>query len=247
MNRALWTQNLTTNTCPAWLCPTCGKGTIVLVPKSLTSKETIESKSAHSHDAWDIDWITYSFTARAQCGHASCKEEFVISGSGGVEPTYGPEGDTEYEDYFAPLFIYPMPDIIVIPQKSPSGVLKELHAAFKLFRINEAACAGRIRVALEYLMDHVGVPKKKKDKNGKFFDLTLHKRIDVFAQDNAAIGPQLMALKWLGNTGSHDSQVSQSDLLDAFEILEHALSEIIDERSTRVAALAKKLTKKHGK
>lgn len=55
-----------------------------------------------------------------------------------------------------------------------------------------------------------------------------------------------MALKWLGNAGSHDRTVSKSDLLDAFEILEHALAEIIDRRSAKVAELAKKLAKKHG-
>jgi hypothetical protein len=54
-----------------------------------------------------------------------------------------------------------------------------------------------------------------------------------------------MALKWLGNTGTHSAEVSEDDLLDAFEILEHALIEIIEKRSTKVAELAKKLTKKH--
>lgn len=94
-------------------------------------------------------------------------------------------------------------------------------------------------------MNHVGIPKRKKGTNGKFFDLTLHARIEAFVKKEPAIGPQLMALKWLGNTGSHDSNVSTNDLLDAFEILEHSLREIIGGHSAKVAALAKKLTKKH--
>jgi hypothetical protein len=55
-----------------------------------------------------------------------------------------------------------------------------------------------------------------------------------------------MALKWLGNTGAHEGSISDADLLDAFEIFEHALAEIVDKRSANLAALAKKLTKKHG-
>lgn len=55
-----------------------------------------------------------------------------------------------------------------------------------------------------------------------------------------------MALKWIGNTGSHGSYMSTNDLLDSFEIMEHALAEIIGGHSARVAAIAKKLTKKHG-
>ena len=54
-----------------------------------------------------------------------------------------------------------------------------------------------------------------------------------------------MALKWLGNTGTHKGEVDREDLLDAFEILEHALTELIDRRATKIAALAKKLTQKH--
>jgi len=58
---------------------------------------------------------------------------------------------------------------------------------------------------------------------------------------------QLMALKWLGNSGSHSGEVSRDDLLDAFEILEHALAELLEQKSERIAALAKKMTAKHGK
>ena len=56
-----------------------------------------------------------------------------------------------------------------------------------------------------------------------------------------------MALKSLGNSGAHEGSISREDLLDAFEVLEHSLEEIIEQRSKRVAALSKKLTKKHGK
>ena len=54
-----------------------------------------------------------------------------------------------------------------------------------------------------------------------------------------------MALKWLGNTGSHGSKVNVEDLLDAFEILEHTLSEIIENKSKKIATLAVNLTKKY--
>ncbi|MGB9151341.1 MAG: DUF4145 domain-containing protein, partial [Burkholderiales bacterium] len=144
-------------------------------------------------------------------------------------------------------YCLPMPDMIDIPSKCPEEVKAERRESFALFWSNRAACAGRIRLALESLMNHLGVPKRKKEKNGKYSDLSLHARIDAFAKTKSTFGPQLMALKWLGNAGSHSSEVSQADLLDAFEIMEHSLLEIIDKRSAKVAALAKKLTKKHGR
>lgn len=248
MNRDLWKQQLTEHVCPAWTCPTCGKGTVVLIPKSLTRKEPVLSKKARSHEEWGPDWTSYVFTAWAQCSYSSCNEEFLISGTGSIESEYNEDGEEDFQSYFYPTLILPTPDIIKIPEKCPDGIAKELRSSFRLYSLHGAACAGRIRVALEGLMDFLGVPKKKRNKIGKFDDLNLHKRIDAFAKIDLTHGSQLMALKWLGNAGSHsDEEVSSIDLLDAFEILEDALSELIDGRSARVAALAKKLTKKHAK
>ena len=246
MNRKLWTQCLNQTSCPPWTCPACRKGIVVLTPKSIIYKETIKSKRAHNHEDWDPTQIDFTFTAWAQCSNPACKQEYSMAGTGGVEPEFGPGGDWEWEEFFSPKICLPMPDIFDFPTNCPEPVKAELHAAFALFWMNQAACAGRIRVALECLMDHLGVPKRRKDQNGRYFDLSLHFRIDAFAKKESAIGPQLMALKWLGNSGSHDSEVSRDDLLDAFEIMEHALGEIIEHRSARVSALAKKLTKKHG-
>lgn len=70
---------------------------------------------------------------------------------------------------------------------------------------------------------------------------------EAYTTKNAILGGHLMALKWLGNAGSHDGSLNKDDLLDAFEVLDHVLAEIIDERSERVAALAAAMAKKHTK
>jgi hypothetical protein len=157
------------------------------------------------------------------------------------------EGQTEWQEYFSPLACHPMPDIIEVPAKCPNEVSNELRSAFALFWAHPEACAGRIRVALEGLMTHLGVPKERTAKTGKVIHIDLHDRIDIFSLTDAGTGTQLMALKWLGNAGSHGRTVSRSDLLDAFEIMEHALIEIIEGRAAKVAELAKKLTAKHSK
>jgi hypothetical protein len=246
MNRSIWNETITETYCPPWPCPTCEKGTLSLVPKSLVFQETVTSKREHGHEAWDPDWISYHFTAWAECGHSQCKEQFAICGIGGVEQAFNPEEGYEWEKYFIPRSCRPMPHIFVVPEKCPDDVTNELRRSFELFWSHPSACAGRIRVALELLMTHFGIPKKKKDGAGKFRELSLHKRIDIFALQEPTVGPHLLALKWLGNSGSHDSGVSTSEVLDAFEILEHTLVEMIERRSKRVSELAKKLTKKHG-
>jgi hypothetical protein len=247
MDRRMWIQSITKDYCPPWPCPVCKRGHFRLVANSLASEETVQSRRAHSSDGWAPEWINYGFTAWAQCSNNTCGQKFALAGEGGVSPEFtGNNGDWEWADYFKPFFCQPMPEIIQLPAKCPEAVSKPLRVAFSLFWANPSSCANQIRVALEGLMDSLGVPRRKKTAMGKYSDLTLHARIDHFAQGQPTTGGQLMALKWVGNAGSHQGEVSKNDLLDAFEVLDHALVELIDQRSERVSELAKKLTRKHG-
>jgi len=208
-------------------------------------RETAESKRQHDLEEWEPEWITYVFTAWAKCGYPSCGQECAISGTGGVEPEFDPEEGPDYCNQFHPRNCYPMPDIIEIPNKCPDDIKEALRSAFALFLTDYSASAGRVRVAIEGIMDYLKVQKKRKNKNNKFPKLSLHQRIEIFEKRDPEIGKQLLALKWAGNTGSHERELGQGDLLDAFEILEHALAELIDRRSVKVRNLARKLTKKH--
>lgn len=244
MKRSFWQETMTEISCPAWQCPVCNNGVLALVPKSLKYEETAASKRAHSHEDWEPEWLDYTFVAWAECKHPSCKQRFALAGIGGVEPQHDDEYSFVLADYFAPRYCHPMPRLIELPAKCPDRVRDELLASFALFWGDATACAGRLRIALEELMTYLGMQSLSRQTKPQSKP-RLHAAIESFAKNNPVLGAQLMALKWLGNTGSHDSSVSQSDLLDAFEILEHALSEILERRSERVALLAKQLTDKH--
>ncbi len=94
-------------------------------------------------------------------------------------------------------------------------------------------------------MDHCHVPKRRKENKGTYSDLMLHKRIEIFSQTQKATGEKLMALKWLGNTGSHQGSLSRNDLLDGFEILEYLIAELFAQRTARVEELTRQLIRKH--
>lgn len=215
-----------------------------MMAETFRSLESTESKKAHQHDEWDPEWTVFYFTAWAKCNDPKCGEEAALAGVGGFEPTWGPDGETGWTAEFTPHCCRPMPYIIGIPAKCPSEVRSGLQAAFALFWSDRAAAAGRVRVALDHLMDHLGIPKQVQQE-AKLITYDLHRRIELFAERDAQMGSRLMALKWLGNTGSHERAVSRDDLLDAFEVLEHALLELIDRRTANVDALALKLTRKH--
>jgi len=245
MKRDLWTRHFREYYAPPWPCPACPKGTLAIVRKSLIFKETERSKRANDREDWCPEDTEYAFTAWLKCQQSNCGQEVAVVGSGGLEPEQDDQGGITWSSFFAPRYCLPMPNIIEIPRKCPNEVKRELQASFTLSLADTDVAAGRLRVALERLMDALGVQKRRKAKGGNLYDLSLHERIELLQKREPTAGSQLMALKWLGNVGSHQGGVKRTDLLDAFEILEHSLAELIDRRTARMAALAKELTKKH--
>jgi hypothetical protein len=94
-------------------------------------------------------------------------------------------------------------------------------------------------------MDHLGIQKKMKNKKGEIHWLALHGRLEIYKLKSPTIGEQLLAIKWLGNSGTHDLALTADELLDGFELLEHNLEEILEKKAARMVALAKGLTKRH--
>ena|ERR1700679_2399530 len=88
-------------------------------------------------------------------------------------------------------------------------------------------------------------PHGNRDLKGLTND-TLHERIEIYSTVESKLGGQLMALKWLGNSGSHEGEITEDDVLAGFEILEETLQEIVNERSRKIAKLTKQLHRRHG-
>lgn len=151
--------------------------------------------------------------------------------------------NSAYQDVFQLRYSHPTLELIAVSDNCPEAVKEALRAAYALFWIDGPSTAGRIRVAVERLLDHLGIASK----SGSGGYLPLDARINAFAKTDATHGAQLMALKWLGNVGAHTVDVNTDDLLSAFEVLEHVLSEVIDKKSAAIAKLAADMTKKYKK
>ena len=181
--------------------------------------------------AYLSDFGTNFSTPRLHIAHG---QEGALSGTGFVEHFDDGDGGYTFEDRFTPRFLSPMPDMIDLPRGCPGPVLAELRLAFKVFWFDASASANHIRSSLERLMDHLRVGPG-----------ILHARLVEFRKSNSDIGDQLLAIKWLGNSASHGTQLDRRELLDALEIVEHALVEILTKRSERIRKLAEGITKRH--
>jgi hypothetical protein len=243
---SLWDEKFSKDSVPAFVCPTCTKGTLQFDKKQYLEGEPQYSKDAHGHNDWEPDWNTERFVMLLKCSAPKCGELVAVSGRTSVEQVDDEEHGWAFESLLVPVSMSPPPPIIHLPEKTPDAVRNELNLAFQVFWSDPGAAATRIRTSVERLMDHLKVAKFKRQKGKKLKPITLYARIEAFIAKNGQLVHQdhLHALRVIGNLGTHSSEATRSDVLEAFQVYEHALDELVGKKSASIAKLAKKLKKK---
>jgi hypothetical protein len=188
------------------------------------------------------------FAALFVCGNSDCKN--VVAACGPVQQAEflceGTDGMyDDYKDAFTPTFFQSAPPLFPLPSKCPDDVNRALKGAFQLYWPNRHACANAMRGALERLLDELHV-KRFAIARGKRVRINLHDRILDLAKTRPDVAELLMAVKWMGNDGSHegDTTLTMDDVMDGFDIFEHLLELLFVKQSTRVAKLASKINKR---
>jgi hypothetical protein len=235
---------------PKWVCPTCGNGALTLSEDKFMHAETSASCKQRNHKEWDFEWIRYRFAGLLTCSNNVCKEHVSFSGEGKVEGmAYYEEAYEQYvEDHsnvFTPHVFDPPLNLFIVPHRCPVEVRKEIISAFGLFWNDISACANRVRLVVEMLMTEHGV-KRFVNKNGKRTALTLHNRLELYKKVQPEVADHLLAIKWIGNSGSHTGKIEKGDIIDAFELLEYSLNKLFDDTEKRVSNLAKKINRAKG-
>jgi len=246
MNRDHFGGPFSKNSLPAWHCPTCGDGVLALEPNSLRKEETRDSKNARSHDAWEPDWIHSRFDAVLRCGSPNCRDVVMLLGHTEWFEYYDEEHGQNIEEALMPTYFEPPVMPIQIPRECPEAVRNSVSVAAQLLWTNPPAAGNALRTALEALLSHKKILQRGKDRKGKSFSLKLHARIELFQKKEPRIGEILLAIKWLGNVGSHSNELSKKDVLDGFELLEHALEEMFLQRTVKLTRLTKQIIKRKG-
>jgi hypothetical protein len=220
---------------PPWECPTCGKGHLVAVKNTEAVEETGPSKRAHANDEWDTDWIEERFTKLLKCNFANCGEVVSVSGNAGIEEDQFPDHEgnwqQEYVRHYEVQSLLPAPLPIRPIAKTPEAVKGPLRMAGQLLWQSPEAAANHVRQAVEHLMDHQKVKKRVKAGGNK---LSLHARLLEFEKKDGLNGPILRAIKWIGNDGSHQGGVSREEVLDAFDMMELALTNLFDDAAAKI-------------
>lgn len=247
MDRQLWKASPTETRAPRWPCPRCNTGILELDRKLVSVYETGESRVDRHREDWFEDYIEERFTALLTCNRAVCREPVVFCGHTFHEQETDAEGYT-WNRYLRPEYFVPALRLISTPSGCPAIIAKNISGAFSLFWCDRSSCANRLRSALESLLTVLKVKRFTRHnppRKGRI-RLSLHQRIELFAKSNAELGKIMLAVKWLGNEGSHPGSLTPDHLLDGFEMFEYLLDAIFVNMKSRIAKIAREINRRKG-
>jgi hypothetical protein len=254
VDRSQWGgKGFPTSAWPSWTCPTCRSGVLQIAHDSVVDVETARSKKAQRDrsEDWEPSWYEGRFVARLVCGAVSCRDTVVVAGDVRVEEIEGYHEDTGEPGYeilrlFRPRLIHPQPDVFLLPANTPEEIASEIRRAFGLIWSDPSAAVNSLRTGVDRLMDHLRLPRNRRTSSGKLVRLTLHERIEGFTRLNAELGSALLAVKWIGNVGSHRSDLQEADVFDGLDIISHVLDEAIGQRSKYIERLTREINRAKG-
>jgi hypothetical protein len=108
-----------------------------------------------------------------------------------------------------------------------------------------------LRASVEELLTHLGIRRSEvangREGKRRVF-VSLHRRIQLLPEKHRDLSHLLLAVKWLGNAGSHSgTDVTANDVLDAYDLVLAALTLVFDPKAADAAKLATKINKTRGR
>ncbi|WP_162998162.1 DUF4145 domain-containing protein [Brevundimonas lutea] len=232
-----------------WLCGRCQEGRLRLPDKDVQSSMTADTQLVFHEDWFDHDDVVSQFTALMTCDNVRCADPVAVSGK-----TQAEHFQVDWDEYdvihtWTVEAVTPAPLPFPLPAATPDAVKQRLRSACQLLWSDHDAAGNKIRQAVEALLDDQKVRKAvavpgAAGSAGRRQSLTLHKRIEAFSIKNPEVGDHLMAIKWIGNAGSHAGQpLTRDDVLDALEIMEVAIDDLYVRTRATLGARVRRILK----
>ncbi|MGO9309710.1 MAG: DUF4145 domain-containing protein [Spirochaetia bacterium] len=230
---------------PVLPCPICNTGKLQFLKQNIQIVPDEKSnKKVMFQENWGPEELQHSFAGFVLCDNKKCNAKIVVAGTLmlGEDFQIGPE-DYESETFercFPRFFdrareIIPLGDI-------PYELEELLVESFRLFWLDSASCANKIRICVEQLLDLFDV--RRYPRAGKRVPLPLHSRIVDFRSKKPDVLEKLLAVKWIGNAGSHLGKLSKEDLLDGYKILGYAIKKLFGDEDEEIHRLARQINKR---
>lgn len=226
-----------------WPCPACGQRTVQILKDSFTIRSNLATLQQQNMEWFEADMEESVFSCMASCSRQACGEVVACIGEsqGGIYWDEHTHKDVFYRMH-RPVSFHPTLSPVVITDKCPQEIAGPLYASFSIFLMQPGSAANLIRIAVEQLLNAIGIPKLD-DKSKR---INLHQRIDKLDGQYASYRNTLMAIKFLGNAGSHEyDEVIIEDIETAFEMMEYVVNDLFSGRKESIEVLTKRLLEKY--
>ncbi len=231
MDDRLWANEwFATDAFPRWHCPSCASGHL-----ALTGVFELETGACSEYVARNgsVDPSDYSGLFQGTLACTQCLERGFVLGQVGLDWDQDNEGAGFVQKYFKPRAVIPTLHLFDIPKRCPHDVKEELTRAFMLYWVDLGASATALRTCVERILSKRRVPLMGRNKKGKKYRMSLDERLRTFKQKDPARAEQLMAVKWIGNEGTH-SRVTRDDFRLQLKVMESVVGEYWGEVSVVV-------------
>ncbi|QKD03520.1 DUF4145 domain-containing protein [Mesorhizobium loti R88b] len=148
--------------------------------------------------------------------------------------------------YYTPRQMFPAPPVFPLSTRLKKELAAHLRKAFELLWVDPASCANRIRVFLEFLMDHFEILRTDINAKGEEYDLKLYHRIERLEAKKPGHKKTFNALRNVGNYASHSGKAKFETLIDCFELVELIIADLVDGRQDRLDKMTARLSVKDG-
>jgi hypothetical protein len=236
------------NQFPTILCGVCQDAYLAL--EKVSTIEHAASVEARANEDWDPEWISGLHISKMKCGNPKCKSIATTTGEYRVvfDVIIDEEGRPQ-QDYSKELkinYITPSSPLILKRVDYPIGITQLLEEASAIALVSPGAAANRIRTGIDELLNVQKVTKSRSTKKGRE-RLSTHERIKIFNVKNAEVSDILLAVKWIGNNGTHGDSITLTEVLDGAELFAHALDRLYNKNHITLAKKAKKINARKGK
>lgn len=221
-NKSLWLSQewSSKKKMPSWPCPICNTGILLKERDSINQLYTEETLMAQRPKLYHTEAMyEFRFAGYLKCSH--CSERTVIAGNGIAVDEFNNPVRAVYLgkkiSIFRPHYFEPVLHLIDLPPSISREVQELVVKSFMMYWLDLDTCANKIRQALELIV-------KERGATGK----DLHPQIESLrATIGEKITNRLLALKWIGNEGSHAGRpFEKSEILDAYDLLEDVLTQL---------------------
>lgn len=227
-----------------WPCPACAQKTLVIDKESFQAKSLLKCRQAQDEGDFEPEMDETVFSCMAHCSRANCNEVVVCIGKGGWQEEWDDEMRKRgYVTWYEPMSFTPTLHPFALPGKCPDEITGPLTASFSVYLSQPGSAANLIRIAVERMLTAIGVP----EHNDKRKRINLHQRIELLDGQYTPYKNTLMAIKFLGNAGSHTyDEVSTVDIEAAFEIMQYVVNDLFSGRKESIEILTRRLHSKFG-